>query len=363
MPDRVALVIATSTGGTGAHVRSLAGALTGVGVEVTVCGPHATEASFGFTAVGARFAPVEIASGLRPYADLRAALALRPEVSRTALVHAHGLRAGLVTATVIRRGTPCVVTWHNAVLGGGPLRVVPTTAARLVARRADISLCVSPDLDAWVRSLGGRDVRPGPVAGAPLPPPARSVAEVRAEVGAGDRPLVLSVGRLHEQKGHRAFIAAAARMTDRRPVPLFLIAGAGPLHADLAAEISRLEAPVRLLGWRTDLADLFAIADLVVSASVWEGSPLAVQEALRAGRPLVATAVGGVAGLVGDGAELVPPGAPAALASAIARVLDDPVHAAALAGRAAAVAGRLPTAESANARVLAVYAELLGRQL
>lgn len=359
----MALVLATSTGGTGAHVRSLAGGLVASGVQVTVCGPGATEDSFGFCAAGARFVPVEIAAGLRPVADAAAALALRREVRPATLVHAHGLRAGLVAATVIPRRMPYVVTWHNAVLSAGPLHVVAGAAERLVARRADISLCVSPDLESRVRLLGGRDVRPGPVAAPPLPSPVRSAAQVRAELLAGDRPLVLSVGRLHPQKGYPTLIAAAARLAERRPAPLFVVAGDGPERRRLGALITRLAAPVCLLGWRTDLPDLFAAADVVVSASAWEGSPLAVQEALRAGRPLLTTSVGGMPSLVGDGAEMVPPDDPVALAVAVSRVLDDPAFAATLATRASAAGSRLPTEASTITRVTAVYAELLGRPL
>ncbi|MDP9240008.1 MAG: glycosyltransferase, partial [Actinomycetota bacterium] len=161
MAEHVVLVVATSTGGTGAHVRSLAAGLAGRGVEVTVCGPRSTEESFGFTAAGARFVPVEIAAGPRPYADTRAALALRAETDRAGLVHAHGLRAGLIAATATASRTPYVVTWHNAALSRGPLRAVAAAAERIVARRADVSLCVSPDLEARVLSVGGRDVRPG----------------------------------------------------------------------------------------------------------------------------------------------------------------------------------------------------------
>ncbi|PZS36573.1 MAG: glycosyltransferase [Pseudonocardiales bacterium] len=363
MAEHVVLVVATTTGGTGAHVRSLARRLAGRGVEVTVCGPRSAEDSFGFVAAGARFAPVEIASGPRPYADARAALALREQVGRGGVVHAHGLRAGLIAAGVTPRRTPYVVTWHNAAISRGLLRPAAAGAERIVALRADVSLCVSPDLEARVRSLGGRDVRPGPVAGPPLPAAGRPAAEVRAELGAADRSLVLSVGRLHPQKGYRTLVAAAACLATRRPAPLFVVAGDGPQRAELAAEITRCAAPVRLLGWRTDLADLFAAADVVVSTSLWEGSPLAVQEALRAGRPLVATAVGGVPALVGDGAELVPPEDPAALAAAVARVLDDPDHAVSLVARGRVAAGRLPTEDSTFARVTAVYAELLGHSV
>lgn len=363
MPDHVVLVLATSTGGTGGHVRALAKGLVAAGVSVTVAGPRSTEQSFGFTATGARFFPVDIASGMRPVADARSARALRAVASDATLVHAHGLRAGLLAGLVTSRSTPFVVTWHNAVLADGIVRPVYSGLERVVARRADVALCVSPDLEDRVRSLGGRDVRPGPVAAPALAAPTRSAEEVRAELAAGDRPLVLTIARLHEQKGYPTLIAAARRLAARQPAPLFVAAGDGPQREEIAAEISRTNAPVRLLGWRTDLPDLLRAADVVVVPSVWEGSPLAAQEALRAGRPLVATAVGGIPSLVGDGADLVPPGDPAAMADAIVRILDDPGHAAALIARGALAAARLPSDDSTLTQVSAVYTELLGRKL
>lgn len=361
MPDDIALVLATSKGGTGAHVRALASGLVAAGVAVTVCGPQSTEESFGFAATGARFVPVEIASGMRPLADARAARALRAVTSQTSLVHAHGLRAGLVAGSVTSRSTPFVVTWHNVVLAAGIARTLYSALERVVARRADVTLCVSPDLEGRVRALGGADVRTGPVAAPSLPAATRSAAEVREELHAGDRPLVLTVARLHSQKGYPTLVAAAQCLAGRQPALLFLAAGDGPHRAEIAAEIARTNAPVQLLGWRTDMADLLRAADVVVVPSVWEGSPLVVQEALRAGRPLVATAVGGIPSLVGDGADLVPPGDPAAMADAIARILDDPAHAAALVARGALAADRLPSDETTLTRVIAVYAELLGR--
>lgn len=363
MPDHVVLVLATSTGGTGGHVRALARGLVAAGVPVTVAGPRSTEQSFDFTATGARFLPVEIASGMRPVADARAARALRAVTSDATIVHAHGLRAGLLAGSVTSRGTPLVVTWHNAVLASGVARPIYSALERVVARRADVTLCVSPDLEDRVRSLGGRDVRPGAVAAPALPTATRSRADVRAELEAGERPIVLTIARLHEQKGYPTLIAAAQRLAGRQPTPLFVAAGDGPQREEIAAEISRTNAPVRLLGWRTDLADLLLGADVVVVPSVWEGSPLAAQEALRAGRPLLATAVGGIPSLVGDGADLVPANDPEAMAEAIARILDDPTHAAALIARGAGAAARLPSDESTLTQVSAVYAELLGRKL
>jgi len=362
MPDHVVLVLATSTGGTGTHVRAVTRGLVAAGIPVSVCAPRSTERFFGFAATGATFVPVEIAGGVRPLADARAAWALRAVSAEASLVHAHGLRAGLLAGAVTAGGTPFVVTWHNAVLTAGIARPAYAPLERVVARRADVTLCASPDLESRVRALGGRDVRPGPVGAPRLPVPVRSPRQVRVELGAEDRPLVLTVGRLHAPKGYLTLVAAAARLARRRPAPLFVAAGEGPQRAEIAAEIHRTGAPVRLLGWRTDVSDLLAAADMVVMPSAWESGPLAAQETLRAGRPLVATAVGGIPNLVGDGADLVPPGDPTAMAEAIARILDDPEHAAALVARGALAAGRLPSDASTLTQVIAVYTELLGRQ-
>ena len=87
-----------------------------------------------------------------------------------------------------------------------------------------------------------------------------------------------------------------------------MIAGDGPERAALAAQISRTNAPVVLLGARDDIADLLAAADVVALPSEWEARALVAQEALRAGVPLVTTAVGGLPSLVGDAAMFVPGG-------------------------------------------------------
>ena len=95
-------------------------------------------------------------------------------------------------------------------------------------------------------------------------------------------------------------VDAAARWRTRTPPPVVVIAGSGPAYLPLAARISAARAPVTLLGHRTDVADLLAGADLAVVTSDWEARQLFAQEALRAGVPLVATAVGGLPELVGD---------------------------------------------------------------
>ena len=363
---RVVEVLATSAGGVGTHVRALLPVVRGAGADVGVCGAPATEELFGFTATGADFTPVGISNGLAPVADARAVVALRRALAGADLVHAHGLRAGLVAATALRlpgpRRPPLVLTLHNALQeGGGRLRGVMRALERVTVRGADLVLAVSSDLAANARSAGARDVRVFPALAPPLPPAERDRAEVRADLGVPDgRPLVVAVGRLHPQKGYDVLLDAVGRWAGRPSAPLFAVAGDGPLHDELAARIAAERLPVVLLGRRSDVADLLGAADVCVLPSRWEGSPFTAQEALRAGTPLVSTRAGGIPDLVGEGAELVPVGDAGALAEALERVLTDPAHAAALAEAGRRQAAGWPDEAGAGRRVVAVYRELLG---
>jgi len=330
---RVLLVLAVAAGGVGAHVRGLARALQERGAQVRVACPQATQDVFGFPG----HVPVDIGSGARPLRDALAVRALRRIPAD--LVHAHGLRAGALAALAGRR--PLVVTWHNARLPGG--RGGHAQLERLVARRAAVTLAASADLAETARAAGGRDVRVGAVAAPALVPSGR-------DPGLG-HPLVLAVGRLAPQKGYDVLVEALPAFPDA----VVALAGDGPLEAELRARAPQL----RLLGRREDVADLYAAADVVVLPSVWEARSLTAQEALLAGRPLVASRVGGLPELVGDGAVLVPPGDAAALGAAVRRLLDDPAEAARLAARGRAVAASWPTEQDAAEQVAAVYAELL----
>jgi len=355
---RAALVLASSTGGVGQHIASLARGLVAGGASVTVCGPAATEEQFGFTAAGARFAPVEIPPNPTP-ADYRAVAALRRVLSgEIDVVHAHGLRAGLV-AVLARPVQPVAVTWHNAVIGNGLRGHASRLVERVVARSAQVSLGASADLVERAAVLGAREARLAPVAAPTLPPPQRTRAAVRAEFGVGpEQPLILSLGRLHPQKRYDVLVDAAVRWRDRTPPPAVLIAGSGPSYLFLAARISAAHAPVTLLGHRTDVADLLGAADVAVVTSDWEARQLFAQEALRAGVPLVATAVGGLPDLVGDAAILVPPGDVDGVDRAVRELLADRGRRAELSRRGLARAATWPTESDTLAAVQALYAEL-----
>ena len=379
------LVLAGSSGGIGAHVRSLAQGLSAHGLEVTVCGPAETDALYGFSETGARFHPVEITPTPGPRTDAAAVGELRRAFARATLVHAHGLRAALLSDLALRTaraGTPLVVTSHHANLATGMERRLLRLMERRVARAADLVLGVSSDLVARARTLGAADSRLSPVAAPPLPLPAPADRreQVRAELLAekdsekdsekgakkgagkgqqrdGERPIVLAVGRLIPQKNFHLLLDAASGWRGAGE-PLVLVAGDGPELDALQARVRTERLPVRMLGHRTDIPDLLAAADLVVISSRWEARSLVAQEALRAGVPLVATMVGGLPELVGDAAVLVPPGDRAALSDTVSTLLADPGRRAELAAAGPPQAATWPDEAATVAQVLSIYDEL-----
>jgi glycosyltransferase involved in cell wall biosynthesis len=369
---KVLFVLGTTAGGTLRHVQMLAAGCAVRGVPSVVCGPAGHALDFRFGAAPVRFETVQF--GDRPSArDGLAVLRLRQLLSQEQpdVVHAHGLRAGALATLALtlalrpaRAALPLVVTVHNAPPSAGVNGRIYQGLQFLVARSAAVVLCVSGDLEERMRRAGARDVRralvppyPPSTAGGPEP---GSADAVRRELGAQQRPLILAAGRLAPQKGFGALIEAAHRWQDLSPVPLLAIAGSGPLRDELAAAAAPLAPSVILLGQRADVPSLLAAADLFVLPSRWEGQPLILQEALRAGRPIVATRAGGTPDLTGDAALLVPPDDPAALAAAVRQVLADEPLAGRLASAARDRAQTLPSVNAATEAALAIYRELAG---
>jgi glycosyltransferase involved in cell wall biosynthesis len=156
-------------------------------------------------------------------------------------------------------------------------------------------------------------------------------------LGLGGGHLLLIVGRLHPEKGYEFLFPALKELGAmvRGPVKL-LVAGKGPLLDSYQQMVRALgmEDRVEFLGYRKDVADLMAAADLVVLPSVAEACGLVLTEALYLGTPVVATRVGGIPEIVTDGVNglLVPPGDNQALAAGIASLLNDPERRARMAG-------------------------------
>ncbi|WP_432188152.1 glycosyltransferase family 4 protein [Streptomyces sp. Tue6028] len=360
---RTVQVLGGGSAGSSAHVRSLAAGLVARGVRVTVCAPAEADRAYGFTHVGAQHVPVPRSGDPASVAALRAACA------DADLVHAHGLHAAL-RATLALSGlrVPLVVTWHTRAHAEGARAHLLRLLERRVARAAAVVLGTSSDLVDRARRRGARDARlaavalPAPRTSAEPQDPDLSPLKVRAELGATERPLLMAVGSLDRHRGYDVLLDAARSWRRLDPVPLLVIAGEGPLRTVLQRRIEDEELPARLIGRRGDVADLLSAADLALLPSSWEARSVLAQEALHAGVPLVATAVGGIPELVGDAAELVPYGDADALADAVVRLLGDPAHRQLMKERGTRQAAGWPTEDETVAQVLSVYDELTQAQ-
>lgn len=348
---RIVLVLGSSAGGVGVHIAGLAREFAERGHRVGVIGPAETDALFRFSSIpGVKFAAVPIPAHLS-LKETAAVSAVRALVAgfHADVVHAHGFRAGLLSALAIRRmrrsrRPRLVSTWHNAILSTGARRRLERGVARLIARSADVVLGASTDLVDLARELGAEHAAFAPAA-APTPTFGEDVnyslarRRLLSELGLSpDAILVLTVGRVARQKDLGTLLDAAALWRQTHPRIHSIVAGGAdakvlePLEARVRAE----RLPVRFLGQRQDVAALNIAADMVVLTSTWEARALVIQEAMLTGKAVIATAVGGLPELIGDAGILVPAGDAGAVADAVRALADDPARRSEL-GRQAAI--------------------------
>ncbi|PZT70632.1 glycosyltransferase family 1 protein [Streptomyces sp. SW4] len=361
-PLRTVQVLGGGNAGSSAHVRSLAAGLVARGVKVTVCAPTEAERTYDFSGAGAHHVHVPRSS------DPVSVAALRALCADADLVHAHGLHASFRTVLALggrRIRTPLVVTWHDRAHAEGARAHLLRVLERRVTKAATVVLGATSELVDRARATGARDARLAAVAlpGGPRGPLDPDEAErlrpkLRAELGATGRPLLLAVGSLERHRGYDVLLDAARAWRHLDPVPLVVVAGEGPLRAELQRRIEDEALPVALIGRRDDVRDLLTAADLALLPSLREGRSVLAQEALHARVPLVATDAGGTPELVGDAAELVPASDAEALAGAVARLLGAPERRELLRERGARQAATWPTEDATVAQVLSVYDEL-----
>lgn len=284
---------------------------------------------------------------------------------RPAIFHAHlswplAAKWGLAAAVLAR--VPAVATMH--LIPEMTLERSSRFQLRLLARGVDRYIAVSRAIAAELATRFGWPSEKIEVV-------YNSVDLARFEVtapktlradlsGGGDMPLVLTPARLDEQKGHAVLLRAAVEVPGAR----FVLAGEGPLRADLEAQARELGVAdrVRFLGRREDVPELLAACDVFALPSLYEGSSLAVLEAMAARRPVLSSAIGGTDELIADGEDglLVPPDDVTALAAALRRLLGDGQLRAALARRARERAEAEFSREAMSRRVEGIYGEAIG---
>jgi glycosyltransferase involved in cell wall biosynthesis len=259
-----------------------------------------------------------------PLDDLRSLVRLYRELKRLrpSIVHTHMAKAGLIgrlaaAAYNATRGSAprarLVHTYHGHVLEGyfsSAATAVFIGLERALARLSDAIVAISPAirrelLEAYRigRESQYRVVRLGfdlaPFAA--IDDGAREEARRTLSVPDGV-PVIATVGRLTAIKRHTLFLDVFKRVIDRHPAAVALIAGDGDLRAGLEAQAASLgiASQVRFLGWRRDLATIYAATDVFLLTSRNEGTPVALIEAMASGVPGVSTDVGGVRDVIGD---------------------------------------------------------------
>lgn len=288
------------------------------------------------------------------------------------VLHAHDIYSNIIAVPWGRlSGVPAVVAskrWHQAVPSARHARV------NAIAER--LATHVLANSEAVKRSLIEEDgVAPGRIMVVPnfvtedafRPYPLGERATVLRSIGVPPDAVVAGVvARLSPVKDHGMFLRATASLVARNPSFHALIIGDGPLRSTVMEQIHRLGlgGRVHMLGELPNLPNPHGLLDIAVLPSRTEGFPNSVVEAMAAGRPVVATAVGGTVEAVVDGVTglLVPAGGHAELAMAVQRLLDAPDLRAEFGAAGAARARRIHHADEVVSSLSEWYASMVSNE-
>lgn len=248
---------------------------------------------------------------------------------RIDVLHSHMFRSGVAGTLIgrIARVPVLIAHEHSWSFQGRPLRKL--LDREVIARGSDAFVAVSREderLMIEVERIAPEKIRFVPNG---IPPLLRAHGtDVRSELGISpDAPVLGAVGVLRSEKAFEVLVHAAAILREEHPDVRVLIVGEGPERGMLEAEIARrgLGGVVILTGHRPDVPEILDALDVAILCSDREGSPLALTEYMAAGRPVVATRVGGIPAVIEDGVEglLIEPRDPVALAAATGRLLRD----------------------------------------
>lgn len=280
-------------------------ALAERGIALHVCflrEPHAAAAGLHAHGIVPSFLS---ASKWDPTVALRVATMIRTNNIR--IVHAAGMKATLVARIAGRlTGAQIIVHAHDMLRPPPALRV----AHELLARAHDCGIGVSEAARALVISgyrvprARTRVIHNGIDLERITNVAADAAGRLRDELAIpASGALILMIARMHPIKGHRVMLRIMARVVERHPDAVLVLAGDGPERAacERLAETLGIAGAVRFLGGRSDIPDLLAACDLVVVPSQSEGLSLAAIEAFAAGKPVVGFATGGLRDVIDDG--------------------------------------------------------------
>ncbi len=325
-------VLGRSAGGIARHVAQITEALDDDELAVDVVGPTDLPVRMPKAVI-----PLDIPDGPRGHSQVVRRLRSYVRQGDYDILHAHGLRAGIDAALA---GRPIDIgalqTVHNLVrpdVSGLVKAAAYKWAEPLSVRVTKHTFAVSDEIARHLRGQSPKSEEKVEVLYLGIgeaPRVKKSPAKVRAEANLpDDAKLIVTASRLSAQKALDVMLNAVEQL----PANVVLVVlGQGPDEQSLKTMSGELGlgGRVRWLGWRDDTADWINAADIFSLSSNWEGVPLAAQEAIALGTPVVATEVGGMPELVRDrsSGRLVPKGDAEALAAALSEVLNSPETAA-----------------------------------
>jgi glycosyltransferase involved in cell wall biosynthesis len=320
-------------GGVGAYVAAASADQAARGWDVAVACPDHGWLPRRLAAAGVRWLPWPAGRAPAP-GSVAETLRLTRLIERAApaVVHLHSSKAGLAGRLALRGRLPTLFQPHgwSWLAVQGAVAAASVRWERLAARWADVIVCVGVGEVNQGRANGVAGnyamVRNGvDLDRFRLARNARAASRARLGIDPRAR-LAVCVGRVTRQKGQDLLLAAWPQITARRPDAQLCLVGDGELIPALWAQAP----PGVRFCVAGDVLPWYAAADVVVLPSRWEGLSLALLEALASGRPVVATAIDGLAeAMPPNSGALVSPEDPSALAAEVGRRLDDPalVHA------------------------------------
>lgn len=267
--------------------------------------------------------------------DLRAFWSVYREIRRFSpmIVHTHTAKAGVIgrVAAVAARVPIRVHTFHGHVLHGyfSPrttrfVRLVERVLARHTTALVAVGQRVGEELVAAGIGTADKFTAIAPGVGSAGTVLDRADARAAHDLPATS-PVVLFIGRLTSVKRPDRLLAAFEQVVAKVPDATLVVAGQGDLLEEVRSDAQRLGESVRFVGWRPDVASLYAASDVVVISSDNEGMPVTLIEAAMAGVPGVTTDVGSASEVVEDQVTgLVVPTDPEAIAEALIDLLSDP---------------------------------------